>query len=87
MRWVIWGTVKKWFDHAANKYTGADQLRQENEKLRQENQTLKANNEQLLGRVQYLEKGHKGIHISVVLLTALLAISATLNVVYWFFKH
>ena len=85
MGWVK--TIKHLFDHAANKYTGADQLRAENEKLRQENDSLRKDNEQLLGRVQHLEKDHKGIHISVVLLVALLAISATLNLVYWFLKR
>jgi hypothetical protein len=86
MNWLI-RTIKHWFDKAADHYTGASQLKVENESLRHENEALKAQNQQLLDRVHYLEKDHKGIHFSVVLLTALLAISATLNIVYWFFKH
>jgi len=73
-------TIKGWFDHAADRYTGAG-------KLREENESLKVENKKLSDRLHEVEGGHHWIQLSVLLLAVLFGLSLAVNLFFLFLKH
>jgi hypothetical protein len=73
-------TVKDWFDHAADHYTGAG-------KLREENESLKVENKKLSDRLHEMEGGHHRVQLSVILLAVLFGLSLAVNLFFLFLER